>query len=57
VAPNKWVFNNEFYLIVNLATGGNFDPNLDPALQSAQMKVDYIRYYTYKGQGSVIVHK
>jgi beta-glucanase (GH16 family) len=57
VAPNKWVFNNEFYLILNLATGGNFDPNLDPALQSAQMKVDYIRYYTYKGQGSVIVHK
>ena len=57
VAPNKWVFNTEFYLILNLATGGNFDPNIDPAVQKAQLKVDYIRYYTYKGQGSLIVHK
>ena len=57
VAPNKWVFNNEFYLILNLATGGNFDPTIDPNIQSAQLKVDYIRYSTYKGQGSVIVHK
>lgn len=57
VAPNKWVFNNEFYLILNLATGGNFDPTIDPNIQSAQLKVDYIRYSTYQGQGSVIVHK
>ena len=57
VAPNKWVFNNEFFLILNLATGGNFASNLDTSIQSAQYKIDYIRYYTYKGQGSVIVHK
>jgi len=57
VAPNKWVFNDEFFLILNLATGGNFASNLDTTLPGAQFKIDYIRYSTYKGQGTLIVHK
>ena len=53
VAPNKWVFNNEFFLILNLATGGNFEPDIDPMLQTATMSIDYIRYYSISGQGKL----
>ena len=56
VKPNKWVFNNEFFLIVNLATGGNFDPNLDPSIQSSSLTIDYIRYYSLNGIGTLIKH-
>jgi beta-glucanase (GH16 family) len=55
VAPNDWVFNAEFYLILNLATGGNFDGGaLDETIQKAQLKVDWIQYRTFKGQGQLI---
>ena len=56
VKPNKWVFNNEFYLIINLATGGNFEPNLDPTIQTANLSIDYIRYYSINGVGTLIKH-
>jgi len=56
VAPNKWVFNKEFFLIINLATGGNFEPNIDPTVQSGTLSIDYIRYYSVNGQGKVIKH-
>jgi beta-glucanase (GH16 family) len=56
VAPNKWVFNKEFFLIINLATGGNFEPNIDPTIQSATLAIDYIRYYSINGQGKLIKH-
>jgi len=54
IAPDSWVFNAEFYLILNLATGGNFDGGaLDETIQQAEMKIDWIRYTTYKGKGQV----
>jgi beta-glucanase (GH16 family) len=54
VAPDDWVFNAEFYLILNLATGGNFDGGkLDTTIQSAEMKVDWIKYSTLKGYGKL----
>ena len=57
VLPNDWVFNGEFYLIMNLATGGNFDGGqLDETIQKAEMKIDWIRYSTYKGVGKLIKH-
>ena len=57
VAPNDWVFNAEFFLIMNLATGGNFDGGaLDDTIPLAQMKIDWIRYTTYKGVGTLIKH-
>jgi len=57
VAPNDWVFNAEFYIIMNLATGGNFDGGqLDETIQKAEMKIDWIRYTTYKGVGTLIKH-
>jgi len=46
VAPNQWVFNDQVYLLLNLAIGGNFGGALSPDLTFPQeMKVDYVRVY------------
>jgi len=39
---------------MNLAMGGDFAGAVDPALTTAAMKVDWIRYSQYKGYGQVI---
>jgi beta-glucanase (GH16 family) len=47
LAKNKqWVFDHDFYVIVNLAVGGNFvgSPNAGTAFP-ATMLVDYVRVY------------
>lgn len=38
-------FNQNFFMIVNVAMGGNFGGPIDPAFTSATMEVDYIRVY------------
>ena len=38
-------FNQNFFIIVNMAMGGNFGGTIDPAFTSATMEVDYIRVY------------
>lgn len=38
-------FNNNFYLLINLAMGGNFSGAVDPNLKEATMEVDYVRVY------------
>ncbi len=38
-------FNHDFFLIMNVAMGGNFGGPVDPAFTSASMEVDYIRVY------------
>jgi hypothetical protein len=43
-------------LIINLATGGNFEPNIDPTVQSGSLSIDYIRYYSINGVGKLIKH-
>ena len=49
---DKWVYNHEFFLILNLAMGGNYVGGTpDPFLKSAQMKIDYIRYFEIKQNG------
>ena len=46
VAPNEWVFNHPFYIILNLAIGGNFGGGIDPNIVFPQeMLVDYVRIY------------
>lgn len=51
-----WPFNDDFFIIMNIAMGGNFgsDPQyesgnlrngIDPNLTSARMEVDYVRVY------------
>ena len=52
-----WVFDKEFYIILNLAMGGNFVGGpTDPELNTAKITFDYVRYYTVDGVGQVIKH-
>jgi beta-glucanase (GH16 family) len=53
VKPGRWVFNQKFYLILNLAMGGEFGGSIDPAITQTQTFVDYIRYYSVDGVGKV----
>jgi beta-glucanase (GH16 family) len=46
VAPNQWVFNHPFFLIMNLAVGGNFGGPVDPNVVFPRTYlVDYVRVY------------
>ena len=46
---SPYPFNNPFYLILNVAVGGDFDGNPDGTTTfPQQMLVDYVRYYKYK---------
>ncbi|MCX6428177.1 MAG: glycoside hydrolase family 16 protein [Actinobacteria bacterium] len=56
VSPGRWVFNHEFFLILNLAMGGLFTGDIDPALNQAQLSIDYIRFYSINGVGRLIKH-
>ena len=51
-----WVFDHEFYLIMNLAMGGNLGGTIDPKLKQAQMSFDWIRFSSINGLGEVIKH-
>jgi hypothetical protein len=48
-----WVFDHPFYLIVNLAMGGNLGGPIDPTLNQASMDFDWIRFYSINGVGEV----
>ena len=51
-----WVFDHEFYLIMNLAMGGIFGGDVDPAITQANMSFDYVRAYSINGVGEIIKH-
>lgn len=38
-------FNQNFFILLNLAMGGNFGGAVDPALNNATYEVDYVRVY------------
>ena len=38
-------FNNNFFIIMNMAMGGNFGGTTDPNVTNATMEVDYVRVY------------
>ena len=38
-------FNSDFFLILNVAMGGNFGGTIDPVFVQSSMEVDYIRVY------------
>lgn len=55
----NWPYDDEFFIIMNIAIGGNLgsDPKfetkglkdgIDPALSSAVMEIDYVRFYQEK---------
>ncbi|UOQ64923.1 glycoside hydrolase family 16 protein [Hymenobacter volaticus] len=46
---SPYPFNNPFFVVLNLAIGGDFDGNPDATtVLPQQMQVDYVRYYQYK---------
>jgi beta-glucanase (GH16 family) len=46
VAPNQWAFDHPFYLLLNVAVGGNFGgPVGADTVFPQQMLVDYVRLY------------
>jgi len=54
---DRWVYNHEFFLILNLAMGGDFVQGTpDPQISKAEMKIDYIRYSSINGVGKVYHH-
>jgi beta-glucanase (GH16 family) len=38
-------FNQNFFMILNVAMGGTFGGTIDPAFSSATMEIDYVRVY------------
>ena len=49
VGGNSYPFNNPFFVLLNVAVGGNFLGNPDATtVFPQQMQVDYVRYYQYK---------
>jgi len=48
-----WVFDHPFYLIMNLAMGGNLGGPIDPNLNQATMTFDWIRFSTINGVGEI----
>ncbi|MBI3717325.1 MAG: family 16 glycosylhydrolase [Sphingobacteriales bacterium] len=42
---SSYPFNQNFFIILNVAMGGNFGGPVDPAITSATMEVDYVRVY------------
>ena len=46
VDPNEWVFNHPFYILMNVAVGGNFGgPVGEDTVFPQEMLVDYVRVY------------
>ncbi|GAB3662422.1 ricin-type beta-trefoil lectin domain protein [Glycomyces tarimensis] len=46
VGGNQWVFDHPFYMILNLAVGGNWPGSPDGSTQfPQQLKIDYVRVY------------
>ena len=38
-------FNQNFFIILNVAMGGNFGGTVDPGFTTDQMEIDYVRVY------------
>jgi len=51
-----WPFNQEFYLIINLAIGGWFAGEVDRNLEKAELHVTSIKYYSVNGVGELLLH-
>mgnify|MGYP006274103867 CR=1 FL=1 len=53
---STWPFNNDFYLILNLAIGGWFAGEVDPNLTEAIFEVESIQHFKIKGVGEVFLN-
>ena len=55
-SDKDWVFDHEFYVILNLAMGGNLGGTPDAGLNNTTMSVDYVRWSTINGIGTKTEH-
>lgn len=55
-SDKDWVFDHEFYIIINLAMGGILGGELDSKLTESSMAFDFIKVYSINGIGEVIKH-
>jgi len=51
-----WVYDHEFYIVINLAMGGILGGEIAPNLKQTSMAFDYIKVYSINGIGEVIKH-
>jgi beta-glucanase (GH16 family) len=52
VRRKPWVFDHDFFLVINVAVGGTFPGNPDRSLAFPRtMLVDYVRHYTAPAPG------
>jgi beta-glucanase (GH16 family) len=47
-----WPFHEDFYIIMNLAVGGNLGGYIPDNVVEAIMEVDYVRYFSGSGEGN-----
>ena len=52
----SWPFDQEFYLILNLAMGGWYAGEIDSKIDEAELAILSIRFYSIDGVGKVIKH-
>ncbi len=53
LSGKAWSFNEEFYLIINLAIGGWFAGEVDPMLEQAELQIKSIKYFSVNGVGTL----
>lgn len=54
VSPHEWVFEHPFYILLNLAVGGNLGGPLAEDLPAInKLQVEYIRVHEFEGFGEV----
>lgn len=57
VAPNSWAFNHDFFMLLNVAVGGNFGGPVGSSVTfPKQMLVDYVRVYAPAGDGNQLLN-
>jgi beta-glucanase (GH16 family) len=42
---SNWPYDDNFFIILNIAMGGNFGGSIDPNFSQSSMEIDYIRVY------------
>ena len=47
-----WPYHENFYLIMNLAVGGNLGGYIPDDVNEAQIEIDYVRYFSGNGEGN-----
>ena len=53
---HTWVFDHEYYLLMNLAMGGTFGGAIDANLHDSKMSIQWIHFSSINGIGEVIQH-